>query len=230
MPDESSHEIRHEALLVSRTARYSVLGAPDQCTALWTCIHGYGQLADSFLTDMSSIATGRRALVAPEALSRFYLSGSRGTVGASWMTTRERHSEINDYVGYLDALRDTICSGRSTDAAPGHIAFGFSQGAATLTRWLARTVKQTDAVVLWGGRVAHDIDEAGFERLRAIKHRYLVFGDNDRYADEARINHEVERLNERSLPFRLVRFEGGHAILPDVLSTLAEQVESDLNL
>lgn len=220
--------MRVASLQVSRTARYCVLGALDQCTSLWTCIHGYGQLADTFIDDMAAIGTSERALVAPEALSRFYLSGSRGSVGASWMTSRERTSEIEDYTRYLDALRDEVVGMQQADGAPLHIAFGFSQGAATVTRWLARTSRRTDAIVLWGGRVAHDIDESGMDRLRSINHRYLVFGDADRYADESRIAEEIQRLNQHSLPFELIRFSGGHMIVPEVLASVAEQVEAKL--
>src|ERR1051325_10016453 len=53
---------------------------------------------------------GRRRLVAPEGLSRFYLSerATERRVGASWMTREDRLAEIADYLGYLDAVYDDV--------------------------------------------------------------------------------------------------------------------------
>ncbi len=67
--------IREHHLPVTRTARYHTLGpesgAPKQ---LWIVCHGYGQLAARFLRHFEIINDGTRLIVAPEALSRFYLT------------------------------------------------------------------------------------------------------------------------------------------------------------
>jgi hypothetical protein len=52
--------------------------------------------------------------VAPEALSRFYVSQEPGrhcpvsVVGGTWMTREDRENEIRDYVRYLDILHDEV--------------------------------------------------------------------------------------------------------------------------
>jgi hypothetical protein len=51
-------------------------------------------LATDIIQEFSYFAKGTRYFVAPEGLSRFYLSGSTDTIGASWMTREERKSEI----------------------------------------------------------------------------------------------------------------------------------------
>ena len=102
-------------LSVPRTARYHVLGAMSQgLREIWIVCHGYGQLAARFLSWFAPLDDGTRLIVAPEALSRFYLDDRPGAihtesrVGATWMTREDREHEITDYVRYLDVLHDTL--------------------------------------------------------------------------------------------------------------------------
>src|SRR5712691_3738407 len=93
---------------VTRTARYFTLGgSPREVAEVWFVCHGYGQLAGRFLRHFEPLAGGTRLLVAPEALSRFYVEDTtvparERKVGATWMTREDRLSEIDDYVRYLD--------------------------------------------------------------------------------------------------------------------------------
>src|SRR5258708_18756313 len=92
---------------VTRSARYFTLGDSSRGVGeVWFVCHGYGQLASRFLEKLRVLDDGRRYLVAPEGLSRFYLSESptERRVGASWMTREHRLAEIEDYVRYLHAL------------------------------------------------------------------------------------------------------------------------------
>ena len=92
-------------LEVKRTARYFTLGTLDENTEqIWFVLHGYGQLAQFFIKKFSVLDDGKTFLVAPEALSRFYLEGVTGRVGATWMTREERSNEVADYVFYLNQL------------------------------------------------------------------------------------------------------------------------------
>src|SRR3954471_1991668 len=98
---------------------------------LWIVCHGFGQLAREFLASFQSISRPNRLVVAPEALSRFYRS--QGTVhtpetpvGATWMTTEDRETEISDYIAYLDTLLGDLLP-RIAPQAP-VTALGFSQG------------------------------------------------------------------------------------------------------
>ena len=126
-------------LSVNRTARYFTLGSSSRGVAeVWFACHGYGQLAARFLEKLRVLDDGRRYLVAPEGLSRFYLSESPAErrVGASWMTREDRLAEIDDYVPYLDAVSADVF--RSLDRARVTVhALGYSQGAATASRWVA---------------------------------------------------------------------------------------------
>jgi len=114
-PAPHAHHLR-----VQRTARYYTLGgASPALSAIWFLLHGYGQLAGTFIRYFSDLASDDSLLVAPEAMNRFYLAssekatGAERPVGASWMTREDRASEIADYVEYLDALYDAVSESAS---------------------------------------------------------------------------------------------------------------------
>ena len=110
--------MREEHLTVQRTARYYTLGAAGPgLRQLVVACHGYGQLAGRFIRHFAPLDDGSRLVVAPEALSRFYLDepgtapAAERRVGACWMTREDRLHEIDDYVRYLDALYARVTSG-----------------------------------------------------------------------------------------------------------------------
>src|SRR5207244_11621240 len=94
---------------VARSARYFTLGGTEP-REVWFACHGYGQLAARFLEKLRVLDDDGRCLVAPEGLSRFYLTESptERRVGATWMTREDRLAEIADYVRYLDAVYDDV--------------------------------------------------------------------------------------------------------------------------
>ena len=151
---------REHHLPVSRTARYFTTGEPHAgVRELWFVCHGYGQLAGRFIRHFEAIAAPERLIVAPEALSRFYVETPGKThadthVGASWMTREDRLSDIEDYVEYLDALHAHISEPARRRARPAFTALGFSQGVATVARWLERTKVHVDRALFWGRRDA----------------------------------------------------------------------------
>jgi len=216
----------HE-LSVGRTARYYTLGdrggAPQQ---VWFVCHGYGQLAGRFLRSFTALDDGRRLIVAPEGLSRFYLGGSSGEhgpdakVGATWMTREDRLSEIEDYVRYLNALYAGIF-GQVDRAAVKVVALGFSQGAATVARWITRGAVRADQLVLWGELLPPDLDlEAAKQTLRALE-LSIVYGRQDRFVTGEKIAEAEARLWSHGITYRLLTYDGGHELDDGVLKELA---------
>ena len=209
-------------LSVPRSARYYTIGA-DARTAreIWFVLHGYGQLAGRFLRYFASLTDGQRVVVAPEALSRFYLEGdARDKVGASWMTREDRLTEIDDYVHYLDVVFSEVTQERRE---PGGIhVLGFSQGTATACRWLAFGRARADRLILWGGEVPPDLD---LVRARERwEHTAVVFvaGSEDRFITPKILARDGQRLQEHGIEYRVERFEGGHEIREDLLTRLAD--------
>src|SRR5438270_687393 len=67
-------DMKENNLTVKRTARYFTLGdASGELEEVWIVCHGMGQLGAYFIKNFIPIDNGRRLIVAPEALSRFYL-------------------------------------------------------------------------------------------------------------------------------------------------------------
>lgn len=210
-----------------RTARYYTLGPAGPATReVWFVCHGYGQLAGRFLEKLRVLddGSGRRLLVAPEGLSRFYLSESPAErrVGACWMTREDRLAEIDDYVHYLDAVYAAVFSHLARTSVTVH-ALGYSQGAATVSRWVGIGVARVDRVVLWGGELPPDLDlskEPVAGRLKAGRLTF-VYGRSDEFITPKVVETTKQRLREHGIPYREVPFDGGHEISPAVLTDLA---------
>ena len=197
--------MREHHFSTSRSARYFTLGAPEHAADLWFVCHGYGQLAVRFLERFHPLEAEGRCIVAPEGLSRFYLTESptERRVGASWMTREDRLHEIDDYVRYLDGVYAKIVlrNARVT-------VLGFSQGTATACRWTALGSSRVDRLIVWGGEVPPDLD---LKRLR-LPSLTLVYGTRDEFFTPKIIAATESRLREHKIPYELVPFEGGHEI------------------
>lgn len=200
-------------LTTSRSARYFTLGSPERASELWFVCHGYGQLAARFLERFRPIEAEQRYLVAPEGLSRFYLSEhpAERRVGASWMTKEDRLHEIDDYVRYLDAVYGAI-QPRTAKVT----ALGFSQGTATVCRWAALGSARIDRLILWGGEVPPDLDL----KLLRVPRVVLVYGRRDEFFTPKVVAANEARLREHGVPYELISFEGGHVIEADTLNRL----------
>jgi len=219
-------EPREHHLAVTRTARYATLGEPaPELREVWFACHGYGQLAARFIRHFTGLADGTRLIVAPEALSRFYLAPAAAIhtdarVGATWMTRDDRETEIADYVAYLDALYSHVFA-RVERAAVRVRVLGFSQGAATAARWVTHGAVRADHLILWAGALPPDIDlDAVRPALDALR-LSLVFGDGDEYATPELVAAEEARLRRHGIRYSRVPFGGGHRLDAHVLARLA---------
>lgn len=207
-------------LPVSRTARYFTLGSLEGASDVWIVCHGYGQLAARFLERFRPLASGHRCVVAPEALSRFYLTerASERRVGASWMTREDRLHEIDDHVRYLDALHGAVVPRGATVTA-----LGFSQGAATVCRWEAMGTARIDRLIVWGGEIPPDLDLAqgrAGERFRTSR-LTLVYGTRDEFFTPKIVAATEARLRAHGILYELNAFEGGHEIDEATLAQLS---------
>lgn len=216
---------REHHLPVSRTARYFTTGDPHAgVRELWFVCHGYGQLAGRFIRHFESIATAERLIVAPEALSRFYVEVTGKThadthVGASWMTREDRLSDIEDNVEYLDALHAHVLATLG-GASPTFTALGFSQGVATVTRWLERTSVHVDRVLLWGSTIPADVDLGASPALRRAR-LTAIAGTADEHASPDLLALQDTRLTTNGIAYERVSFNGSHRIDREVLGRLA---------
>jgi predicted esterase len=219
-PHPHTHHLR-----VQRTARYYTLGGESgDVRTVWFVVHGYGQLAGEFVRYFADLADEHSLIMAPEAMNRFYLVGtskpaSERPVGATWMTREDRASEIADYVEYLDALRDEVADEHIAKGAALNV-IGFSQGAATVTRWITHGKVRPDRVIFWGGIMPPETDLGrGHAALHGARVT-IVAGTRDQYIDDAVLAAERARLDAATIPHDVIRFEGGHAINRRVFAEL----------
>lgn len=221
MPDESP--ISRHAVSVSRTAHYCLAG-PSSAPQHWFVLHGYGQRARDFIEPCLTLTSAERCVIAPEALSRFYTDGMQEhqTVGASWMTRAHRESEIADYVAYLDALADALTTPERAHS-PERCILGFSQGAATASRWALLGETTVHRLILWAGDLAHDLDLAAHAATLQNMELDLVVGSDDPYISDDRVRSLQQRLDTHDVSHRVHRFDGGHHLNRAVLQSLGSR-------
>lgn len=217
--------------MIQRRVRFAVLEPHERpATEIWFALHGYHQLAHRFLRSFRPIHEGARCIVAPEGLHRHYIDHGSRKVGASWMTSEDRLTDIEDYVGYLDRLHAHILAVESrrtpgASAPPRIVGLGFSQGVHTLCRWFAFGRARLDRAILWGATVPPDLDLREHGETLSAADLHLVVGDEDEYYDRAATDAHETRLRQAGVAFTSHTFPGGHRLDADTLRHLADAGE-----
>ncbi len=203
-------------LTIEKTSRYYTNGPPDgDYDTLCFALHGYGQLGKYFIRNFQNDELGRVLFVAPEGLHRFYLNGTNGRVGASWMTKEDRLKDIEDYCRYLDQVYRHFGAQIKDVSKVG--VLGFSQGVATACRWLTNSEYHFDFLVNWAGAFPPDLDfERSMERMRQLP-VYMLVGDSDEYISSEDFQKHLELLEDRGYEIKSRKFEGTHKLYPDIL-------------
>lgn len=205
--------------------RYFKLGdIQPQTKAVWFVLHGYGQLAQYFLPKFKILSEHNICVIAPEGLSHYYLEDTSTRsqtgstrVGASWMTRENRLMDIENYVTYLNAVfYREIGSRKNFDIT----LLGFSQGAATASRWALSDSIYFRRLILWAGLLPPDMDFEKGKHLLRQKEVRMVYGRHDPFLNESRLE-EMKTLSEKLhiKPEPLV-FDGAHEIHEPTLLTL----------
>lgn len=204
-------------LTVSRTARYCTLGRMTEHTrTVWFVCHGYGQLAPYFIKKFEAIANPDTLIVAPEALSRFYLKEFSGRVGATWMTREERPYEIADYLNYLNDLYAHTLKGFDVNSLQINV-LGFSQGTTTVCRWVNQQSVKFDKLVLWAGYFGNGLHDVLDPHTVAEKEVHFVYGTHDEFLSNIDLVPYEANLRSVVPHIKVSTFEGGHSIEAEAL-------------
>jgi predicted esterase len=197
-----------------KTFRYSISGNKNAKVLLYV-LHGYGQLAPYFIRKFSALEDCY--IIAPEGMHRFYLEGSSGRVGASWMTKEERQDDIEDNCNWLNMLHQQLTSENKFEKT---IILGFSQGGATAARWFYRTTSMADHLIMWASVFPPDLNVNDFI-TQTPKKNFFVLGTNDEYFNESK---QLEALAFYSeLKFLTLTHGGRHDIYMDVLKSVLKE-------
>jgi predicted esterase len=187
-------------------------------------MHGYGQLARYFIRHFEKLVQPGVLVVAPEALSRFYLENNTGRVGASWMTKESRLDEIADYLNYLSKVYAWIKSSIGHESFRLHV-LGFSQGAATACRWVAEKHPPAHSLTCWAGFFPPDLNwSAGWQRKGLETH--VVVGTEDKFVTDEALAKFEEVVRLLDIQPKKWEFRGGHEIHGDTLLALANHLRN----
>lgn len=205
--------MQEQSLTIEKTVRYFTLGELEKANKLLIVLHGYGQSAFYFLKKFESLIPKGYFIVAPEGMHRFYLEGTSGRVGASWMTKEARLDDIHDNFNYLEALLAHFLVKKENIVID---LLGFSQGAATATRWFEQSKYSFRYLVLWASVFPEDVQMNVKKNMNTAY--YFVLGNMDPYFDH---ESEITCLQQyESLHFNIIRFEGKHEINQNVLLSI----------
>lgn len=200
-----------------KTFRYQILNGSPQAKTVLYVLHGYGQLVHYFIQKFKEIDP-EILIVAPEGMHRFYLQGTSGRVGASWMTKEAREIDIQDNLDYLNRI-DKIIS-NEYPIKNRHL-LGFSQGGATALRWKMNQKVQFNSTIIWGSDFPKEQEwpnEFSSEKLN-----YFVVGDKDEFFnDETRSQLKEYYL---SLGFNTESYDGNHDIDTKTLQKLITKIK-----
>lgn len=208
-----------KSILFSYEAHYSISHEPSgKEKELWLVFHGYGQLAEFFIRKFLQFDSKDRVFLAPEGTNYGYLKEFQGRVGANWMTKHEREVAIANNHRYLNLLMNQTLE--KFAQVPRIHVLGFSQGAATSTRWASQWSGKIDTLVLWAGGFAQDLSlDLGrdkFEQSELI----LAFGDQDELIQEEHKKQQVELIQALGKQPKEFNFAGGHELDADLLQKI----------
>lgn len=211
---------------IQKTVRYYTIGNADvQRKHLWVCLHGYGQLGEWFAHHFEKFARKDRLFLIPEAPHRFYVEGTTGRVGASWMTREDRLADINDQFQYLENLLGDVLP-KLHPQCKVHV-LGFSQGVATALRWIDKTRLKIASLICWAGTFPPDINYAlnrtQFENMLI----YAFFGDDDEFISPHKAEEMLIELKSQGIVVTPVFYYGKHRLYGDLLADVIHKCEEN---
>lgn len=213
------------SLIVPKTARYFTLGNFSESTnEIWIVLHGYAQLANYFIKNFISIQNPNNVIVAPEGLHRFYWQGFSGMVVASWMTKEDRLDDIKDYANFLELVYNDVLNKCPYKNVKINI-FAFSQGTATVLRWLSIKKPIVNNLILWGGTFPADINFELDKNFFNKSNIYFVMGTEDEYISKEDVEEQEKTLNDNGIKFQSIRFNGKHVIDQPTLLQLIKEIQ-----
>lgn len=208
-------------IVIQKTVRYTTFGNIKNAENIWFILHGYGQLPRYFIRKFQELNPDKHFIVAPEGFHRFYLKGSSGRVGASWMTKEARLDDIKNNIDYLNQLATKILKQKDFK---NRILLGFSQGGATAARWHQKGDFKAHHFILWASVFPPDLSFEGSKEGMFTSQNYFIVGNEDEYFKQ-----EIENLKnfyqQQSFLTEFITFQGTHDIDTPTLQVLAQKIE-----
>jgi predicted esterase len=164
--------------------------------------HGYGETAEDQLQLLRQIpGIEKWSICSVQALHSFY--NTRGKIGYSWMTSKERDLRIQENVHYINAVMIEITKKYSFNNTV--VFHGFSQGTAVACRAALLGKFKPSGVILLGGDIPPEIDN-----LNQMQRILLARGKKDKFYSSVRWKKDITRVQNSDLDSFIYEFEGGH--------------------
>lgn len=210
---------------VPRTARYFSLNSVQPTTKnIWIVFHGYGQLAEYFIKHFENLHPKENFIIAVEGLSRFYVDGLTGRVGASWMTKEDREEEIKDQSNYINTVLKDAGVNPLDDSYRFNV-LGFSQGTATAVRWFVNNRIRPSQLVLWAGSFPHDVDAIKQQQIFKDLPVHFVYGDEDQFLKGVDIDEKTSEFEKVGMQLSVWPFKGKHVMDKPTLAKIVDSFD-----
>lgn len=188
---------------------YSTLNTLSSATThVWFVCHGMGYLSRYFLKYFKGLNASENYIIAPQAPSKYYIQ-PKMYVGANWLTRDATSSGVENILNYFDAVWEA-------EAIPDDInliILGYSQGVSVALRYMAKRQLQCTQLVLHSGGIPKELKASDFKYLSDTTKVKLIYGTNDEYLDEGRIQDESTRARELfGDRVEIISFEGKHVV------------------
>ncbi len=184
---------------------------------VWVVFHGIGYLSRYFLKYFKELDPEENYIIAPQAQSKYYLNDEYRHVGASWLTKENTEADIENLLGYLEA----VYTAEALQNAPNLILMGYSQGVSVATRWVARNKIECSQLILCSGGLPVELETEDFEFLTNTKVT-MIYGTKDEFLNEERL--KKEHAKAKGLfgeKLEIISFEGGHEVNVELISKFA---------
>lgn len=210
-------------VLYKTTNTYSTINQKTENTKnIWISYHGLGYLSKFFINYFQHLNEKDNYIIAPQAPSKYYQGKSFKYVGASWLTKENTKKETQNVLNYL---HEVYKNEQLQDSLNKLIVFGFSQGVSVALRWVAHHKINCKAILIHSGGIPKELTASDFSFLSENTKVYLIYGTQDEYINEQRINSE-KQLAENLFGNRIktVPFEGKHIVNTTLLTKISEEL------
>ncbi|MBT8245888.1 MAG: esterase [Winogradskyella sp.] len=183
---------------------------------IWLVFHGMGYLSHYFLRYFKGLNSNENYIIAPQAPSKYYIQ-PKMHVGANWLTRENTEIEMQNILNYLDAVLEAEDIPNDKNL----IIFGYSQGVSIASRYATKRQLQPTQLVLHSGGIPKELTPDDFNYLNSECKVKLIYGTQDEYLDEARIEIECKRAIELfGHRLEVLPFDGKHVVNVDCINGL----------
>ncbi|MEP0265758.1 esterase [Dokdonia sp.] len=205
----------------THTNTYTTLYTCTQKTKnVWFAFHGMGHLTRYFIKHFEGLNPDENYIIAPQAPSKYYQDRGFKYVGASWLTKENTALEKENVLRYVDAVWATE-SKKWEELNVNLILMGYSQGVSIVTRWASSRNIDCKHLLLHSGAIPQELTPSDFEHLSPTTTVTYLYGDKDKYINEARKTEQ--QLKGTSLfgnRLHVEVFDGIHEVNDSFINTL----------